>query len=76
VTAQGVCHDLQSNTFIAYEVRRRITGKGDRKYSDDMIGVTGNAASSIALRNAILKIIPKVFWDGIYQAARQVVRRA
>lgn len=73
ITAQGVCHDLQSNTLIAYEVRRRITGKGNKRFNDDMIGVTGNAASSIALRNAILKVIPKAFWDPIYQAARQVV---
>src|SRR5262249_50634823 len=68
-----VCHDLQSNTLIAYEVRRRITKSSGAKYSDDMVGVTGNAASSIALRNAVLKVVPKAFWDPIYQAARHVV---
>lgn len=73
ITAQGVCHDLQSNTLIAYEVRRRITNKHGKKYNDDMIGVTGNAASSIALRNAILKVVPKVFWGPLYEEARKVV---
>jgi hypothetical protein len=73
ITAQGVCHDLQSNTLIAYEVRRRITKSSGQKYNDDMVGVTGNAASSIALRNAITKVIPKALWEPIYQQARKVV---
>jgi hypothetical protein len=73
ITAQGVCHDLQSNTLIAYEVRRRITKSNGNKYSDDMVGVTGNAASSIALRNAITKVIPKALWNPIYEEARKVV---
>lgn len=73
ITAQGVCHDLQSNTLIAYEVRRRITNKNGHRYNDDMIGVTGNAACSIALRNAITKVIPKALWEPVYQEARRVV---
>jgi hypothetical protein len=73
ITAQGICHDLQSNTLVAYEVRRRITRSNGSKYTDDMIGVTGNAASSIALRNAVLKVIPKAFWGRIYEAARAII---
>lgn len=73
VTAQGVFHDLETNVAITYEVQRRITDKNGRRYNSDMIGVTGNAASSIALRNAILKGVPKAFWEGLYQAARKVV---
>lgn len=73
ITAQGVCHDLQSNTLISFEVRRRITKSNGARYNDDMIGVTGNAASSIALRNAITKVIPKALWEPIYQEARKVV---
>jgi len=73
VTAQGVFHDLERNVAITYEVQRRITDKRGRRYNDDMIGVTGNAASSIALRNAILKGVPKAFWDDMYQAARATV---
>lgn len=73
ITAQGVFHDLERNVAITYEVQRRITDSKGKRYNADMIGVTGNAASSIALRNAILKGVPKAFWDDMYQAARQTV---
>lgn len=73
VTAQGVFHDLERNVAITYEVQRRITDKNGRRYKADMIGVTANAACSVALRNAILKGVPKAFWDDMYQAARQTV---
>ena len=56
ITAQGVCHDLQRNVAITFEVRRRITDKKGRRYSADMIGVTANAASSIALRSITASI--------------------
>lgn len=71
ITAQGVFHDLETNTCITYEVRRRITGRFGR-YNVDMISTTGNAACSIALRNAVFKGVPKAFWNDIYEAARKV----
>lgn len=71
VTAQGVYHDLQKNVAITYEVQRRITNKNGKRFSADMIGVTANAACSIALRNAILKGIPKAFWADMYDGARR-----
>ena len=71
VTAQGVFHDLERNVAITYEVQRRITNKQNKRFSADMIGVTANAACSIALRNAILKGIPKAFWSDMYDAARK-----
>lgn len=71
VTAQGVYHDLQRNVAITYEVQRRITNRNGNRFSADMIGVTANAACSIALRNAILKGIPKAFWADMYDAARK-----
>jgi hypothetical protein len=70
VTAQGVFHDLERNVAITYEVQRRITGRDGRRFKPDMIGVTANAACSVALRNAILKGIPKAFWAEMYDAAR------
>lgn len=73
VTAQGVFWDLERNWKVVREVQRRITNKHGKRYGADMIGVTGNAASSIALRNAILAGVPKAFWNGIYQRARHVV---
>lgn len=71
VTAQGVFHDLQKNVAITYEVQRRITNKSGKRFGADMIGVTANAACSIALRNAILKGVPKAFWSDMYEGARR-----
>lgn len=72
ITAQGFCYDLEKNTAIACEVRRRITGKNGKRFDDDMITVTGNAASSIALRNAIFKIIPLAYIKPAFNEAQQV----
>jgi hypothetical protein len=71
VTAMGFFFDTQKNVAITYEVKRRITDKDGKTFKDDMIGVTANAACSIALRNAILKGVPKAFWKPVYDAARK-----
>ena len=71
VTAQGVFHDLERNVAITYEVQRRIVDKNGRRFKPDMIGVTANAACSIALRNSILKGVPKAFWSDMYESARK-----
>lgn len=70
VTAQGFMFDLQKNVAIQIDVPRRITDSQNRRYKTDMIGVTANAAASIALRNAILKVVPKALWYPIYEKAR------
>lgn len=72
IVAQGIAHDLEANVYMAIEVRRRITGRNGRPYSDDMIATTGNAACAIALRNAIFKVVPKTYVDSVYQAAKKV----
>lgn len=72
VYAQGVAWDLQSNVAIRFETRRRITDRNGRRYSDDMIAVTANAAAAIALRNAIFRVVPKAFWETVYQQAKAV----
>lgn len=73
VVAQGAFADLEHNVAITYEVKRRIVTREGRRYSTDMIQVTANAACSIALRNAVLKGIPKVFWQPAYEAARALI---
>lgn len=60
ITAQGVCHDLETNVAVSMETKRSITYSSGKTYSQDMQVVTGNAASSIAFRNAVLKVVPKV----------------
>lgn len=73
ITAQGVFHDLEKNSAITFEVLRRITNREGRRYSSDMIGVTGNAAASIALRNAITRGIPQAFWADHLAQARKII---
>jgi hypothetical protein len=70
VTAQGMFHDLETNHAVSFEVKRRITDRRGNRYSPDMIATTANAAGSIALRNAVLKGIPKALWSDIYERAR------
>ena len=71
LTAQGICADLESNVVYAVEVKRRITGKNGRRYNTDLIATTGNAAVSIAVRNAIFRAIPKAYVRPIYLAAKR-----
>lgn len=71
IVAQGVCHDLEKNVYSSVEVRRRITNKSGQRFKDDMIAVTGNAACSIAFRNAIFKVIPPSFFVGVIEAAKK-----
>lgn len=70
LTAEGACHDLETNNAAKVEIQRRITGKDGKRFNDDMIGVTANAACSIALRQAIFKVVPFAFVKPIYDAAR------
>jgi hypothetical protein len=59
VTAQGMAHDLEKNNRSTIQVKRRVTDKNGRRFSDDMVIITCNAALSIALRNAIFRVIPQ-----------------
>ena len=70
ITAMGTCFDLERNVAVRVRVKRRITNKDGKRYDEDMIGVTGNAAVSIALRNAVFKVIPAALVHTIYAAAR------
>ena len=67
-----MCHDLETNYATSVEVKRRITDKYGKTYSEDMQVVTGNAASAIAFRNAVLKVIPKAVTKKIINNIKQV----
>lgn len=68
VTSEAVCWDLETNVAIKAQVKRSVMTKNGRM-SDDMITVTGNAANSIALRNAVYSVIPKSVINKAYDAA-------
>ncbi len=68
----GVCQDLENNVTIAREIARRITTSTGRKFGDDMIGVTAAAAGAIALRNAVVTVVPRALIMPAFRAARDV----
>jgi len=72
IIAEGFAHDLQTNNRVSIRVQRRITDRHGKRYNDDMIAVTGNAACSIALRNAVFKIIPMTYINSVYEAAKKL----
>lgn len=72
VTSLGFCHDLETNVAFAGHVQRRITNREGQRYDDDMIGVTGNAANSIAMRNAVNRVVPRVYTDMILREVKRV----
>lgn len=71
LTIQGVCHDLQTNVCVTVETKRRVTSKTGQRFSDDMIVMTGNAGCSIALRNAVFRVVPLALVKPIYEAAKK-----
>lgn len=60
ITAQGICHDLETNVAYQTEVKRSILTSKGYTFSQDMQVVVGNAAVAIAQRNAICKVVPMV----------------
>jgi hypothetical protein len=87
--AQGVAHDLEENYFNSQEVERSIlqhvwendpkTGKprktGRMKtMTEDMIVVTGRAACSIAIRNAIFKVVPMALLKDVEEKIKEVAK--
>src|SRR5262245_8441279 len=73
IVAEGVFHDLQTNAATRSEIRRRISDKYGKLYSEDMIVTTGNAACAIAKRNAVLSGVPKPVWRKAYEASEKVL---
>lgn len=69
ITVEGVAWDLQRNVKLSSEIKRSICTKDGRTYGTEMQGVTANAATSIAIRNAIYRVIPKSFVNAIYEKA-------
>jgi hypothetical protein len=74
ITAQGICHDLETNNCVTVEVKRRITNKYGKIFSEDMQVLTGNAACAIAFRNAVFKVIPAALIQEVYEKTKEVAR--
>ena len=74
ITAQAMCWDMEKNVAVRTEVKRRITDKRGQRFNDDMIVVTGNAAASIALRNAVFKVVPMAYLKPVMDDAKALVQ--
>jgi len=72
ITAQATCWDMQRNVLISCENARQIVDKYGKRYKDHVIVSTGNAACSIALRNAIFRVVPRCFVDPITEDCKKI----
>lgn len=70
--AQAVVWDLQRNVRFTVDAKRGILRSNGDRYDADMIRVTGMAAQSVALRNAVFRTIPGLYTDQIFAQARAV----
>jgi hypothetical protein len=70
VTAEAVAFDFETMTRFKVEKRRRITKKDGSRYGDDGVEKTVNAVLSIAKRDAIFQLIPRMYVNKVYEAAR------
>jgi hypothetical protein len=74
VVSQGVCIDLERGTHVSTETQRSILTKNGYPFSADMQVVATNANNSIAVRNAILRCVPRAIWIPAYEACMNVVK--
>jgi hypothetical protein len=73
VTAQGYCYDMENNVYYTTIKRRPIVGKNGKRYSDRVIETTMLACLAIAERDAVFKVIPRVFANDIMDKAMAMV---
>lgn len=72
--ASATAWDMANNVRIGQDVRRNILTKTGQRFNEDMINVTANAAMSIAMRNAIFRVIPKALVETVRQKALATAR--
>lgn len=73
VVIQAVAHDLEKNTAISVEKRRRITKKRAKDAIDeDDINLAANACSAVAFRDAVFKVVPQALIRPVFEAAKKV----
>ena len=73
VVAEGVFIDLEKNVHISRHISRGIVGSTGKRFGAEMIKTTSNAASSIAMRNAITVGIPRALWSKVLAEVKRVI---
>jgi hypothetical protein len=71
VIVEGWAWDLEKNLEVSSQVVKSIVTSRGETYSPTMQATTIAAASSIAYRNAIFKIIPFMFVEKVYRIAQE-----
>jgi hypothetical protein len=71
VVARAFGLDLETNVAHGESIQRRITTRDGKRYSDDMIATTANAAISIAKRNVIFRFV-RPYLTEAYHTARVI----
>lgn len=74
VVIQAVCFDLENNSCVTIEKRRRIIGKKSKGgvIDEDDINLATNACSAIAFRDSVFKIVPLILVKPVFEAAKKV----
>lgn len=72
VSVRAVCHDLETNNFIAVEKQAKTTYSDGRPYNEDMAIMIANATISKALRDAIFRVVPKALLKPLIEKAKLV----
>lgn len=73
VTARGFCHDLETNTFVAWEVTELTVKRNGQPYSEAQRTVVGKACLAKAQRDAIFKVVPRALCRPIELEARKMI---
>lgn len=74
VYAEAVSWDLENNAAFRRTIHRRITDKRGKRFNDDMVAVTANAAAAIAKREAVFDIVPRSYIREVQRTAQGVAR--
>jgi hypothetical protein len=72
VVISGRAHDLEVNSVVELDTRRLVQKKRDAvKADEDMKQLAVSSGTSIAYRNAVLRIVPRALLEDALEAARK-----
>lgn len=74
VIVEGYAWDLEENSYTSLEIIKSIRDRNGETYSPSMQAITISAASAIAFRNAIFKVIPFVFVEKAYKKCMEITQ--
>lgn len=76
VTVEAACWDLEKNTAVKVPKTRKVHGKKvngiPQKPDADMINLASMAAMSVALRDAVFRIVPRAYINAAFEQAKVV----